>query len=53
MKKNNLKSTYAMRILHNRHEYGSIHNTVELLKTCEKGQRNNCWEPFYIQKFQQ
>jgi len=53
MKKNNLKSTHAMHILHNRHEYGSIHNTVELLKTCKKGQRNSSCERFYIQTFQQ
>jgi hypothetical protein len=52
MKKKNLKSTYALHILHNRQEYGSIHNTVELLKTCKKGKRNSCWEPFYIQTFQ-
>jgi hypothetical protein len=32
IKNNNPQSAYAMHILNNRHEYGPIHNTMELLK---------------------
>ena len=49
VKTNNLKSAYAMHIWNDGHEYGNIQHTLELLKTCEKGQRMNCWEILYIQ----
>jgi len=52
VKNNNPKSAYAIHILNNGHEYGNILHSMELLKTCEKGQRMNCWEIFYIQTFQ-
>jgi len=32
---NNPQSAYAMHILQNRHEYGKIENTLQLLKTCK------------------
>jgi hypothetical protein len=34
---NNPKSVYAMHIMNNRHEYGPINSTTDLLKHCEKG----------------
>ena len=37
-----------MHILNDRQEYGSIQNTMELLKTCIKGQRMICWETLCI-----
>jgi hypothetical protein len=43
-KKKTPKSAYAMQILNNRHKYGSIQNTMELMKT---GQRINFWEAIY------
>jgi len=33
---NNPQSAYAMHILQNRQEYGTIENTVQLLKICRK-----------------
>jgi len=33
---NNPQSAYAMHVLQNRHEYGTIENTLQLLKTCRK-----------------
>jgi hypothetical protein len=35
-KNNNPQSAYAMHILNNRHEYGPMHNTIELLKQINK-----------------
>jgi len=32
--------------LSNRHEYGNIEQTTELLKPCNKGIKMNCWESF-------
>ena len=48
---NNPQSAYAMHILQNRHEYGTIQNTLQLLKTCRKSTRVNCWEALYMQIF--
>ena len=41
---NNPISTYAMHILHNRHQYGPADETLKLLKPCNKGTKMNCWE---------
>jgi len=38
---NNPLSAYALHILQNRHEYGTIADTLRLLKTCQKGTRMN------------
>ena len=50
---NNLQSAYAKHILQNRHEYGTIENTQQLLKTCRKSTLMNCWETLYMQIFHQ
>ena len=49
---NKQQSAYAMHILQNRHEYGTIENMRQLLKTC-KSTRMNCWKTLYIQIFHQ
>jgi hypothetical protein len=36
IKNNNPQSAYAVHILKNRHEYGPMHNTMELLKQINK-----------------
>ena len=46
---NNRLSAYAVHILQNRHEYGTMEDTLQLLKTCRKGTRMNCWETLYVQ----
>jgi len=43
---NNPLSAYALHILQNRHEYGSIADTLQLLKTSSKGTHMKCWEAF-------
>ena len=35
-------------MLNNRHEYGNAEQTIEQLKTCNKGIKMNCWESFFI-----
>lgn len=40
MKANEPKSAYALHILNNRHEYGTIHSTMKVLKRCRKGKKN-------------
>jgi len=45
---NNPLSAYALHILWNRHEYGTTADTLQLLKTCQKGTHMNCWEALYI-----
>ena len=47
---NDPKSAYALHILNNRHEYGPLQPTMELLKICNKGWRMNTMESSYIQK---
>jgi hypothetical protein len=42
IKTNNPKSAYALHILNNRHEYGPIHSTMTLFKTCKKRLENEC-----------
>jgi hypothetical protein len=49
---NKQQSAYAMHILQNRHEYGTIENMLQQLKTC-KSTRMNCWKTLYIQIFHQ
>jgi len=50
---NNPLSAYALHILQSGHEYGTITDTLQLLKTCQKGIRMNCWEALYMQVFRQ
>ena len=50
---NNPISAYALHILNNKHEYGNPEQTMQLLKTCSKGKKMNCWESFYMQVLQQ
>jgi hypothetical protein len=38
--------------LSNRHEYGPIDTTIDLLKPSEKGKRLKSWENYYIQEYQ-
>jgi len=40
----NSRSVYALRILQNRREYGTVHSTVELMKLCEKKLKLYCCE---------
>jgi len=37
-KTTNSRSVYALHILHNRREYGTVHSTVELIKPCGKSE---------------
>jgi hypothetical protein len=53
IKTNDPKSAYALHILNNKHEYGTIQSTMKLLKICKKGWRMNTLEKFYMQKQQQ
>jgi hypothetical protein len=53
IKTNNPKSAYALHIHNNKHEYGSLRTTMELLKPCNNGWRMNSLENFYIQLHQQ
>ena len=50
---NNPLSACALHILQNRHEYGTMAGTLQLLKTCRKGTCMNCWEALYMQVFHQ
>ena len=43
----------ALHIVINRREYGNPEQTIQLLQTCNKGKKINCWESFYIQDLQQ
>ena len=38
-----------MHILHNRHEYGTAKDTLQLLRPCSKGSQMNSWEAMFIQ----
>jgi len=42
-----------LHVLNNKHDYGTTEETLELLKSCHKGTRMNCWETFYMQLFYQ
>jgi hypothetical protein len=48
---NNPTSAYALHILNNKHGNGTSAETLELLKSCHKGTRMDCWETFYMQTF--
>ena len=50
---NNPLSAYALHILQYGLEYGTRADTLQLLKTCQKGTRMSCWEALYMQVFQQ
>ena len=50
---NNSTSVHAAHILENRHEYSMTDDTLQLLKTCQKGSHMNCWEVLYIQAYHQ
>jgi len=41
-------SSYALHILENRHECGTIADTLQLLKTCKKCRRMSCGEALYM-----
>ena len=47
---NNPQSAYATHILQNKHEFGPKEEILQLLKTCTKGGRMNCWEALFIQE---
>jgi energy-converting hydrogenase A subunit M len=49
---NSLTSAYALHVLNQRHEYGTLDNKLHLLKPCKKGNLMNCWESFYTQQLQ-
>jgi hypothetical protein len=53
VKTNNQSSAHVLHILNSIYEYGSMEDTVELLKTCAKGTKMNCWESLFIQTYQQ
>jgi len=40
---------YAIHILHNRHAYGTAEDTLQLLRSCNKGSQMNNWEAMLIQ----
>ena len=42
-----------MHISQNRHKYGTIADTLQLLKACQKGTYMNCWEAIYIYIYMQ
>jgi len=50
---NNTLSAYAVHFLQNKHEYGTIEDTPQLLKTCRKSTCMNCGETLYMQIFHQ
>jgi hypothetical protein len=46
-------SAYTLHIINNRHEYGSLEHTIQLLQACGEGKMMNWWESFYMQVLQQ
>ena len=50
---NNPISAYATHILNNKHEYGTAHSTIQILKKCDKRIRMNSWESMFIQTYHQ
>jgi hypothetical protein len=50
IKTNEPKSAYALHILNNKHEYGPLQSTMELLKTRKKEWHMNILENCYIQQ---
>jgi len=53
IKNNNPASAYAVRILNNRHEYGTTENKLQLITPCRKSSKMNHWENMYIQIYRQ
>jgi hypothetical protein len=49
---NKPQSAYALHILHNQHEYGSMNFAMSLLHPIDRNLRMNSLENFYIQLFQ-
>jgi len=37
-------SAHALHIRNNKREYGNPGQTIQLLNTCSKGKKMNCWE---------
>jgi len=52
--KTNDPTSFSVSTAHsnNKHENGNADQTTQLLKPCNKGNKMNCWESFYIQIFQ-
>jgi hypothetical protein len=48
---NNATSACAMHMLDNRHEYGTVNETLKLLQTRKKGKKMNCWESLHIHTY--
>jgi len=48
---NNPIAACVLHVLNNRHEYSTAEETMELLKSCNKGTKMNCWEALYMQTF--
>jgi len=42
-----------LKILNNKHDFGTAEETLKLLKSYHKGTRMNCWETFYMQLLHQ
>ena len=51
IRQNNPQSAYALHILNNQHEFGPAHNTIKLIKQCNKHRNLLLWENFYIQNY--
>jgi hypothetical protein len=49
IRSNNSTSAFATHISENRHEYGTKENTLQPLKTCQKGSHMDCREALFIQ----
>jgi hypothetical protein len=52
IKYNNPQSAYAFHILQNRHEYGTMQDTISPLQFAQKGPRVSTLEHYHIQKYQ-
>jgi hypothetical protein len=50
IKSNKLTSRYAQHILDNQHSYGTIHDTMDILRITKEGQHMNTLERYHIYK---
>jgi hypothetical protein len=50
IKSNKSTSRYAQHIFDNQHSYGTIHDTMDIIRTTKKGQHMNTLERYYIYK---
>jgi hypothetical protein len=50
IKSNKSTSKYVQHILDNRHSYGTIHDTMDILRITKKGQHMNTLERYNIYK---